>query len=259
MPFLDLPGARIHYILDHAKQKPVLVLSHGLGMNLSLWDAQVDDFSTHFNLLRYDQRGHGRSSTPPGPYTIAQMGRDLLALLDALGIRQCHFCGLSMGGSVGQWLGAHAGERLLKLVLSNTAAKIGVNEGWNARIRQVREAGIESIAPSVVGRWFTPHFQATVPEAVTRARAMLLGADPEGYTAACEAIRDADQREDVRRIEVPTLIIAGSSDQAATPADGRHLAATIAGAAYLELEAAHLANVELAGRFNLAVQHFLTS
>jgi 3-carboxy-cis,cis-muconate cycloisomerase len=255
--FIDLSDVRIHYRWDGPPYKPVLVLANSLGTNLTLWDAQIPDFLAHFRVLRYDKRGHGHSSAPPGPYTIEQLGRDVLALLDGLGVEQCYFCGLSIGGMIGQWLAVNAPERLIKLVLCNTAAKIGTVESWNTRMDLVTAGGVEAAIPLVLTRWFTPAFQKTAPEVVARTRKMLASTNAAGYVATCAAIRDMDQREAVSKIKVKTLVAAGSCDSVTPPADGKYLADSIAGASYVELPAAHLSNVEAPEEFNASVIEFL--
>jgi 3-oxoadipate enol-lactonase len=222
-----------------------------------MWDEQVPLLSEHFRLLRYDVRGHGRSSSPPGPYSIELLSRDLLAMLDALGVGDFCFCGLSMGGLIGQWLAIHAAPRIRRLVLCNTAPKIGNAEVWNSRIDAALSDGMPSIVPLMLDRWFTPSFRENHPEVELRTRGMLEAADPSGYAACCGAIRDADFRSELQRINVPCLVVAGTHDPATPPAGGQFLAANIAGAQYVELDAAHISNVEASEAFNGAVLDFL--
>jgi 3-oxoadipate enol-lactonase len=255
--FIDLPGVRLHYRWDGAEDKPVLVLSHSLGAAISLWEPQLPDFSRSFHVLRYDARGHGQSSIPPGPYTIDQLGGDVVGLLDALGIQTASFCGISMGGAVGQWLGVHARERLHKLVLSNTAAKIGDAQGWDARIATVLADGVAPIVPGQLDRWFTPGFHKSAPGSVERAGEMLASCDAAGYAANCAALREMDQSETIKEITTPTLLIAGTYDPATTVAQMTYLADNIAGSQYVEFPVAHLSNVEAASQFNETVLRFL--
>jgi 3-oxoadipate enol-lactonase len=257
MPFADIDGVRVHYRFDGAEGAPVVMLSNSLGTELAMWDPQVPSLAARYRVLRYDSRGHGLTAVPPGPYTIEQLGRDALGLLDALGIDRARFCGLSMGGMVGQWLGANAPDRLVKLVLCNTAARIGTAETWNARIASVRGGGMAAIVDGVLARWFTPAFAAASPEAVAATRAMLLRTPPEGYVASCAAVRDMDQRAAVAGIAVPTLVIAGAHDISTPPEEGRWLAGRIRGARCVELPAGHLSNVEAAAAFTRAVGEFL--
>lgn len=257
MPFIESDGARIHYRFDGRESAPVLMFSNSLGTNLSMWDAQVPSVAARFRVLRYDTRGHGQSNVTPGPYTIMQLGRDVVRLLDALEIERAHFCGLSMGGMTGMWLGVYAAPRVERLVLCDTAAKIGTAEIWNARIEAVRMGGMAAVAEAVIQRWFTPTFIAHAPDAIERTRQMILTTPPEGYVANCAAIRDMDQRETISRITAPTLIIAGQKDPVTTPADARYIVERIAGAQYVELDAAHLSNIEAAEGFTHALTHFL--
>jgi 3-oxoadipate enol-lactonase len=248
---------RTHYALTGDKD-PVLVFSNSLGTDFSMWDPQMVELAGHFRILRYDTRGQGRSSVTPGDYTIEQLGRDVLSLLDSLGLDRVHFCGLSMGGMIGMWLGINAPNRLHRLVLSNTAARIGTKEMWNARIATVRKDGMKTVAAAVIERWFTPEFRASFPEKVAPARRMLENSPPEGYAACCAAIRDMDQRETVAQIKAPTLVIYGGSDPVTPASEAHFLTGRIRGAVEVELAAAHLSNVEQANEFTKAVSHFLS-
>ena len=257
MPFQEVAGARFHFRFDGPEDAPVVMLSNSLGTTLAMWEPQVTALAAKYRVLRFDSRGHGQSAVTPGPYTIGQLGRDAVGLLDALGIDRVHFCGLSMGGMVGQWLGAFAPQRLDTLVLCNTSARIGTPETWNARIDAVRNGGMAAIVDTVLARWYTPEFLTQADDAVTRTRAMLLGTSADGYVASCAAVRDMDQREDVSRIAVPTLVIAGTFDFVTPPEDGRFLAQKIPGARYAELPAAHLSNIEAPPAFTRALTEFL--
>jgi 3-oxoadipate enol-lactonase len=260
MPFANAGDLRVHYLFGGPAGAPVLVLSNSLGADLSMWEPQMLELKKSFRVLRYDTRGHGRTSLTDGPYAIEQLARDVLRLLDALGFGRVHFCGLSMGGKIGIWLGAHAPKRIEKLVLCNTGARIGTAEGWNARIQRVRDLGMKGIAAAVTERWFTAGFREQSPGVVARAQAMIEKTPPEGYVACCAAIRDSDQSaEVVASIRAPTLVIAGRHDPATPPADGRALADAIAGARYVELPAAHLSNIEASGQFTAEVSAFLTA
>jgi 3-oxoadipate enol-lactonase len=259
MPFIDVGGVRLHHVLDGPADAPLLVLSHSLGTDHRLWDPQLPALAERFRVLRYDLRGHGASSVSPAPFDVAALGRDVLALLDRLGATELSFCGLSLGGMIGMWLGVNAPERVRRLVLANTAARLAPPGGWDARIAAVEEDGMAAIADAVLERWFTPAFRAEHPAEVGRVRAMLLATPPAGYAAACGAIRDMDQRSAVAGIRVPALVVAGTADVATPPAHGRFLAEAIPGARYVELAAAHLSNVEAAEPFTLAVTRFLSA
>jgi 3-oxoadipate enol-lactonase len=235
----------------------VLVFSNSLGTDFSMWDPQMEKLGQRFSILRYDTRGHGESSVTPGDYTIEQLGGDVLGLLDSLDLDRVHFCGLSMGGMIGIWLGIHSPGRLHRLVLCNTAARIGTKEMWNARIATVRKSGMKSVAAAVIERWFTPEFRSSCGKKVSWAQQMIENSPPEGYAACCAAIRDMDQREAVAQIKMPTLVIYGGSDSVIPPPDSHFLAEQIQGAVKVELPAAHLSNVEQSGPFTEAVSNFL--
>jgi 3-oxoadipate enol-lactonase len=257
MAYTKVNGVRFHYSLDGEPGAPAVVLSNSLGTNLAMWSPQFPKLAQRFRVLSYDSRGHGQSEVTPGPYTIETLGRDVLGLLDALQIPTAHYCGLSVGGLIGQWLGIHASKRFQSLTLCNTAARIGSTDGWNTRIAAINESGIAPVADSVVARWFTEDFAKRAPTVVKGARQMLLHSSPRGYVATCAALRDEDLREAISCIRLPTLVISGAHDAATPPADGRFVAEKIPGAQYLELNAAHLSNIEAAGPFTGALLKFL--
>lgn len=257
MPFVETGKLRVHYRLTGAPEATAVVLSNSLGTNFGMWDAQAAALEKEFRVLRYDTRGHGQTQVRRGPYTIELLAGDVLRLMDKLKLERVHFCGLSMGGMIGMWLGTHAENRLHKLVLCNTAARIGTAEIWNSRIETVRQAGMKAITPAVLERWFTPEFRAGSPAALVPVERMLETTPPEGYCACCEAIRDMDQREAISAIRVPTLVIAGGRDPATTPADGQFIAGRIAGAKYAELNTAHLSNIEAPAEFTAELMRFL--
>jgi 3-oxoadipate enol-lactonase len=257
MPFAKLPDAQLRFEWAGPENAPVLLFSNSLGGTLEMWNSQIAEFTKYFRVLRYDTRGHGQSSVTPGPYTIEQLSNDVLHLLDALGLQKVYFCGLSMGGLTGMQLGIQAPARFYKIVLCDTAAKIGTADFWNARIKTVNDAGLKPIASSIAERWLTPPFRAAHPEKVATLQAMLESANLEGYVANCAAVRDADLREGLKAIRVPVLVVAGTHDPVTTPADGHLLADTIPGARYAELSAAHLSNIEAQTDFNREVIAFL--
>ncbi len=257
MPFAQSGELRTRYELT-GDQRPVLVFSNSLGTDFSMWDPQMAELGQRFHILRYDTRGHGQSSVTTDDYTIEQLGRDVLGLLDTLKLERVHFCGLSMGGVIGMWLGVHAPNRLNRLVLCNTAARIGTNEMWNARIATARKDGMKPIAASVIERWFTPEFRAFFPDRVAKAQRMLENTSPAGYSACCAALRDIDLRDAVAQIKTPTLIIYGSKDPVTPVADAEFLGERIQESSKIELNAAHLSNVEQADAFTKAVSKFLS-
>jgi 3-oxoadipate enol-lactonase len=257
MPSASPQSNPLHYQIDGESKAPWLVLSNSLGTTLDMWAPQMPALLQHFRVLRYDTRGHGRSLVSPGPYTIDQLGADVITLMDQLEIERAHFCGLSMGGMTGMWLGVHQPHRIDRLALCNTAALIGPPSSWTARIEKVLNEGMDSISPAVMDRWFTPRFQREAPEQVARVRDMLLATSPQGYAANCAAIRDMDLRSALGKIKAPTLVIAGSHDLATPPADGALLAREIEGAQYVEFDAAHLSNWEQPRQFEEALLTFL--
>jgi 3-oxoadipate enol-lactonase len=250
-------GAHFHYRLDGAADAPVVVFCNSLGTNLAMWDAQVPALAGKFRILRYDSRGHGLSDVTPGPYTIAGLGGDVVGLLDALQIPTAHYCGLSVGGLIGQWLGIHGSKRFKSLTLCSTAARIGSTDVWNTRIAAVREGGMAAIANGVISRWFSEDFAKRSPAAVEATRQMLLHSPPEGYAATCAALREEDLRETISRVNLPTLVLSGAKDAVTTTSDGRWIAEKIPGAKFVELDAAHLSNIEAAEPFTAALLKFL--
>jgi 3-oxoadipate enol-lactonase len=225
-----------------------------------MWDAQIPALTEHFQVLRYDTRGHGQSLVTEGPYSIEQNGRDVLALLDALNIQQASFCGLSMGGLIGQWLMLNAPQRLDRVVLCNTAARIASPEVWNPRIEMVLRDGpaaMQALRDATVSRWFTPQFAERHPDTVNGLVQMLATTSPTGYAANCAAVRDADFRQQVGLAALPTMIVCGTQDPVTSVTDGQFLADAIEGAELVELPAAHLSNVEASETFTREILSFL--
>ncbi len=257
MPFAKLPDAQIFYEWSGPGNAPVLIFSNSLGTTHRMWDPQVTTFTKQFRLLRYDTRGHGQSSAAPGPYTIEQLSWDVVRLLDALQLDRVYFCGLSMGGMTGMFLGANAPNRFHKMVLCNTAAKIGTLESWNARIDAVHKGGMHAVAGGVLERWLTPSYRAAHPAETATVLRMLEEANPEGYVSNCAAVRDMDQRETLENVRVPTLVLAGTHDTSTPAAEGQFVAKQIPGASYVEVNSAHLSNLEAQDDFNNHVAHFL--
>lgn len=238
---------------------PMLVLSNSLGTTLEMWDAQAAALRSEFRVLRYDTRGHGASVCNDGPYSFDQLGRDVLAILDALQVQQAHFCGISMGGLTGLWLGVNADQRLRSLTVANSAARIGVESAWLERAAQVRAsgaAGMQALAESSPGRWFTPGFAAAQPAVVQRAQGWIAGIAPEGYASCCEALAREDLRAAIAAIATPTLLLAGAHDPVTTVADAQAMQAAIAGSQLVELQASHLSNLEAPQAFEQALAGF---
>ena len=237
------------YALDGEEDAPVLVLPASLGTTRELWAPNVATFARRFRVLRYEHRGHGDSPVPPGPYSMEDLARDALDLLDALGVERASWCGLSLGGMVGMWLGANAPDRLDALVLACTAARVGAPAVYAERAALVREQGIEPVADAIVARWF-----ALAPqETRQRIRALLVAQPPEGYASCCEALAGWDFRDELPRVSVRTLVIAASADEATPEADTDLLAERIPGARLVTIAgAAHLANLERPQEFAAA-------
>jgi|SRR5215207_2324974 len=253
MPTINADGCPIHVEVEGPENAPVLMLSNSLGADLHMWDAQVPGLIRHFRLVRYDRRGHGKSGVAPGPYSMERLGRDVLAVLDGLGIKKINWCGLSMGGMVGMWLGANAPERIERLVLSNTTAKFDSPAPWNERIQLVKEKGLAPLAELTMERWFTKGFRERSPDKVKPILETFLKTPPQGYIACCEAIRDMDQSETIRSITAPTLIIAGRQDPATTVEAAEFIRECIKDSKLTVLEAAHISNIEQTQAYNDAV------
>jgi 3-oxoadipate enol-lactonase len=250
-------GVRLHYRLDGPEDAPALMLSNSLGTDLELWSGLAPALAREHRLLRYDARGHGRSDVPAGEYALETLARDALGLLDHLGLRRVRFCGLSMGGAVGQWLGAHAPERLERLVLANTGAVFGTPQLWQQRLDTVLREGMGSLVDGVVERWFTEGFRAAHPAEVERTRAMVMATPAQGYAGCCAALRDTDLRRYLPQVAVPTLVIGGLHDSATPPERAQELADGIPGARLAMLDAAHLSVVEQPEAFGGLLQEFL--
>jgi 3-oxoadipate enol-lactonase len=258
MPKIDADGCPINVEIAGPDTAPVLMLSNSLGTTLAMWEGQVKPFTQHFRLVRYDRRGHGKSGVPKGPYTMERLGRDVLAVLDGLGIKKIYWCGLSMGGMVGQWLGANAPERIERMVLTNTSSFFPDKAGWNDRLKLVEEKGIAAFAAPNMARWFTAGFLQRAPEVVAPIQAMFAATPLEGYLACGAAVRDMDHRALLPKITVPTLVIAGQHDGATPPEANEYIAKNIPGAEYMTLDAAHMSSVEQQDAYTDAVLGFLT-
>jgi len=257
MPVIDADGCPIHVEVAGPQHAPVLMLSNSLGTTLHMWDDQVLPLTQHFRLVRYDRRGHGKSGVPKGPYTMERLGRDVLAILDALELNRINWCGLSMGGMVGQWLAANAPGRIERLVITNTSSYFPDKAAWNERLKLVRERGIAAFAGPNMERWFTKGFRERSPEVVARTKEMFAATPLEGYIACGEAVRDMDHRELLPKIKAPTLVIAGKHDPATPLEANEYIKNHIPGAKLIVLDAAHLSNIEQPDAYADAVLEFL--
>jgi 3-oxoadipate enol-lactonase len=259
MSAVELNGAACRYRTDGDPRNPAVLMCNSLGTDHTMWDAQVDTLSRCFYVVRYDTRGHGESGSPPGPYSLEMLANDALALLDHLAIGRAHVVGLSMGGLVAQCLGLYAPHRVNRLVLANTAARIGTAAGWRGRAETVREDGLADIAASSPARWFTPAFAAEYRAIIEPLQHTLRKQSPEGYAACCDALADADLGDDIRTITAPVLVIAGEADPVTTVADGMALCTRIRDARLLTLPASHLSSIEVPAMFTREIQSFLHS
>jgi 3-oxoadipate enol-lactonase len=257
MPTLETGDVRLHYEQSGAVNGPVLVLVNSLGSSLHMWDKVLPSLEKSLQILRYDTRGHGKSSVPPPPYSIEQLGGDLLLLMDHLSIDRAHLCGLSLGGLVSQWLGICAPERFERLIFANTAARIGTRDGWEQRIAMVQSAGMEVLALQTVERWITPAYREQHPAEMETIRQMLASTNPAGYCGCCAALRDTDLRVEITAIEGPCMVIAGTHDPATPPSDGRAIHTALRDSSFVEFDSAHLSAWEKAEEFADAVLAFL--
>lgn len=259
MTEISIAGEAFNVLLEGDEKKAILMLSNPLGTNLHFWDPQVPALLGHFRLVRYDSRGHGASVVNEGPYSIEGLGRDALAIMDALEIAKVHWLGLSMGSIIGLWLLAHARERIGRAVLANTAARIPGPDLWNSRIRSARATGMDGVAAAAAERWFTETFRDNHPDKVDRVLEMVRTTPLEGYVGVCAAGRDMDQREAIRGITNKVLVIAGRHDRSTLPEMGAFVAKSIKGAKLVTLNTSHMSNIEDAVHFNKAVIDFLTA
>lgn len=259
MPTFTSNDAQINYQTFGDANKPALVFSNSLGTKYSMWQPQIEHFQQDYYVICYDTRGHGASSAPQGPYSLEQLGQDVVNLLDHLNIAKAAFCGISMGGLTGQWLAIHKPERFSQVIVCNTAAKIGQEQAWQDRAALVREQGLAPIAATAASRWFTDPFIQSNPAVVAELSNDLGAGSPEGYANCCEALAKADVREQLSSIQIPVLIIAGQQDPVTTVADGQFMQQRIANSQLFEINASHISNIEQPEAFNQAVQTFLAA
>lgn len=249
----------IEFRLDGPECAPLLVLSNSLGTTWAMWQAQIPALIQNFRVLRYNTRGHGRSAVGQQPVTLERLGQDVIALLDHLDVERACFCGISLGGMTGMWLNRHAPERFQRIVVANTAARIGQEAGWRDRAATVREQGMDPVAQSAADRWFTPAFRQHNPEVVYPLIEQLAATPAEGYAACCDALAMADLRDELTQMPRPMLVIAGESDPVTTSRDAEAIVVDAPHAHYLVLPASHLSNVACAAAFNQHVITFLTA
>jgi len=251
-------GCRLAYRLDGDDTKPVLVLSNSIATTLHMWDGQIAALTEHFRVLRYDARGHGNSDSPAGAYSMDRLGRDVIELLDALGIERAHFLGLSLGGFVGQWLGIYAPDRINQLILSNTSAHLGPVSAFDANIAALQTSpDMVAVAEAFLANWFPASMLDAKHPAIEPFRDMLLSTTPQGLAGSYAAVRDNDMRRTIALITRHPLVIAGTNDTVTLPSHGEHIAATVPGARLVMLPSVHFPNVEHPDMYIRTVLDFL--
>lgn len=255
--FLTLASHRLHYKIEGPENAPVILLSNSLGTNLHMWDEQVASLTEVFRVIRYDRRGHGQSTVSSIAFTIEDLGKDVLALIDHLALEKVHFCGLSIGGLVGQWLGINASHKLHSLIICASAAKIGTAQAWAERAQLVREQGLTPLLEGTEQRWFTPVFIQKYPKVVAAILNEFLNTSAEGYAQCCEALATADFSTELSKISIPTLCVYGNDDPVCPASDLMHIAKRVQKGQGLGISGRHIFNLESAESFNLALKSFL--
>lgn len=260
MPFMtQSDDCRIFYRAEGPVDAPGIIFSNSLGCDHLMWQAQADALKHRFRVVRYDQRGHGASDVPEGMYPLERLGADVIGIADHLGLEKFHFCGLSMGGLTGQWLGINQGDRLITLTLADTSAHFRPPEMWDQRMDMIRQGGMAAISDMVLGRFFTESFHASDPGTISDFRYVLEQTDPQGYLGCSAMLKQADTHDDLKLITTPTLIITGRHDQSTPPERGEMIAAEIKGAVHVVVDAAHISNVERPADFTRILADFLNS
>lgn len=249
---------RLAYRVDGPDNAPALVLVNSLGTDLRMWDSQIPLLSRSLRVIRFDYRGHGGSDAPPGPYSIEQLGRDLLALLDTLQIARVHLCGLSLGGLIAMWFASCFPERVMSAIFANTAVRIGTSELWDARIDEIKKGGMAAVRDAVLARFLSPGFRQRNPVVAQQIGEMIEATNPVGYIGACACLRDTDLRERLTTIHVPSLLLAGALDEATPVSQTQELLSVLPSSELVVLhQAAHLSNVEQPEDFGQSILHFL--
>ena len=259
MPFADINGTRLHYCFDGPEQGPVVMLSNALASDLTMWEFQVPALvEAGYRVLRYDSRGHGHSAVPDGPYSIELLAADAVSLMDGLGLDKVHFCGLSKGGMIGQMLGTQYGDRLISLTLSSTATYMAPKEIWDERIETVRKDGMAVVVDATIDRWFTKADQKNLASSVEKVRRVILNTPVEGFCACCAAIRDMDQRETIRNVITPTLVMVGEYDSGTPVSAAEYIHQKITSSSLTIIpEAAHFVHMERSSIFNRTLLEFI--
>lgn len=248
---------KTNYKISGTPNSPVLVFSNSLGADMGMWDELIPFLLPYFRVLQYDTRGHGGSEVTENPYTIDVLGSDVIALLDELKIDKVYFCGLSMGGLIGQWLGINHPDRILKLIISNTDAKIGTTEIWNDRINTITKEGMQVIADGTMERWFTDDFRKNNPNRIAEIKAVFVKNNALGYANSCAAVRDADFRKDLHKISAETLVITGNEDAVTNVEQAKELIKNIPNSNLEILTARHLSSTELPEAYSEILINFI--
>lgn len=257
MPTFTSNDAEINYQTFGDSTQSALIFSNSLGTQYSMWQSQIDALKDDFFIVCYDTRGHGNSSAPKGAYTIEQLGNDVINLLDHLDIQTAIFCGISLGGLTGQWLAIHHPQRFKKMIICNTAAKIGQEQAWNERAQLVREQGLAAVAASAASRWFTESFIQSHSKLVSKLSNELATTNPQGYASCCDALAKADLSAQIQSISIPVLVVTGTQDPITTTKDAQFIVNNIRNSALFEIEASHISNIEQPEAFNHAVYAFV--
>ena len=259
MPFLDHGEFKAYYRWEGLADGPVMVLSHSLGCSCEMWRGQVEALGDRFRILLYDHRGHGQSGIPSRPWAIDDFGEDLVRLLNHLGLELVNFCGVSLGGMVGMWVAQNAPGRLARMALCNTSAKTEDPTLLQGRIRLIESEGMAAIVDNVLERWFTEAFRSACPDEIAGARKVLESASADAYAATSRAVCELNLLDELGAIEIPTMVVYGTYDQATPPAWNLAIADAIPGAKAVELPTAHLSNIEARSEFNRVVEEFLVA
>jgi len=260
MPIVKTATLDIHYAEDGPADAPALVFSNSLATNLSMWQVQAQHFSDRFRVIRYDQRGHGTTAVPAGPYTFEQLANDAVALLDALDIATAHFVGLSMGGMTALGLALDHADRIASIAACNCVAGYGPDgvKMWDERIAIAEKSGMKPLCDGTMERWFTPPFLAEEGPDLHTIREQFLSTPTSGYVGCCQAIRDLDYTDRLSGVTLPVQLIVGADDPTTPPEASRAIQQRIAGAALTVIDnASHLCNVEQPAAFNSALLGFL--
>lgn len=257
MAFADNQGVRLFYTVDGPENAPALVLSNSMGTTHEMWQPQLAALTERFRVLRYDRRGHGQSDSPPAPYTLDELAADSIAVMDAAGIETAHWAGLSIGGMIGLRIASTAPGRITRLVVASAGVFMAPPELWNGRIKTAQNRGVGPLAQPTMGMWFTKDFIAADPKAVDAVRAQFVQTTLDGFTGCSAAMRDMDQRETIRAVTAPTLVIVGSNDQNTSPNEAAVIVGRVPQARGIILKGSHIINVEQADAFTSAVLEFL--